>query len=674
MRKRSVSIVVLLLIFFMQLLVFSACNKDNKAVVDTDKSTNTEKKNEGEKNKGIDVIKEAKDILQPFTDLNQDEIVVAMGAGWNLGNQLEAVIDGMPKETNWGNPVITEELILAVKDAGFKSIRVPVSYFGYIGDGPDYKVDEAWLTRIEEVIGYCVDNDMYTIINMHGDGYHTIDGGWLFVDSEDQESILTKYQALWKQVSERFANYDEHLIFESMNEVFDGNYNGPQEEYYDNLNTYNQIFVDTVRQTGGNNASRWLLVPGWNTDIEYTAGDYGFKIPKDEYLAPELSNEGEYRLMISVHYYGPWDFCGGESGEITQWGESATDWNKVSTHSGQSYMASMFKMLYERFTRRGYPVVIGEYGAIDKSNFDPQSEFYRAYYVRKVCENSLKYGCIPMYWDNGYNGQYGFGLFDREKLAISQQAIIDSIMEVYYGSKEEGTGTEILLDQSELTMIVGGDTITLNASILPADSMDRIKWISSDETVATVSDSGVVRPQTPGKSVIRAMLPGGAVAECQVNVAASMDVKVKLYAIETSSWSTISSEGEAVITSEGGTFILGMTGSKEVLKNIGSLFIKDIQVQSAVAKESVFNSAKVTVDSFKFNGVECTTVATDPEETINEDSLAFDYCILNQWVEDSEKIKEVTKGANGSYEFVGIDYEDNNKIEIVFTITDVIMP
>lgn len=673
MRKCNFGIAILLLIIFVSPILLSACKKDkeNEQSVIKDQSLNSEdRENKAETDKSL----ADEPAVMPYTDLDQTAIVEAMRPGWNLGNQLEAVIDGLPKETNWGNPIITEELIIAVKEAGFKSIRIPVSYFSYIGEGPDYKIDEAWLDRIEEVVGYCVNNGLYTIINMHGDGYHTIDGAWLFVDEENQEPIRAKFQAVWRQVSERLAYFDEHLIFESMNEVFDGYYNDPRPEYYDNLNTYNQIFVDTVRQTGGNNAYRWLLVPGWNTDIEYTVGDYGFKIPEDNYLADELADEGETRIMISVHYYSPWDFCGGESGEITQWGESATDSSKVSTHSGQSYMAAKFKQLYERFTRRGYPVVVGEYGAIDKSDFDPQSEFYRAYFVRKVCENSVKYGCIPMYWDNGYNGRYGFGLFDREKVAVTQQGIIDAIMEVYYGRVEEGTGTGIVLDQTELTLVIGDEGVQLNAEITPPNSRDKIRWMSSDETIATVSDSGIVRPQTPGKAVISAVLPGGAKADCDITVAASMDVKVKLYAIETSTWSTISSEDEVVITSDGGTFTLEMTGSREVLKNIGSLFIKDVQVQSAVAKESVFKSAQILIDSFKFNGVECTPIAKGLEEAINQDSLAFDYCILNQWVEDSEKIKEVTKGDSGSYEFTTADYQDINKIELVFTVTDIVMP
>ena len=233
-------------------------------------------------------VQAAKKDTTSFEDLNQSQIVEAMGPGWNLGNQLESVTDNVPEETNWGNPVITEKLIQSVKAAGFKSIRIPVSYFAKIDDDKDYTIDSKWLDRVQEVVDYCIKNDLYAVINIHGDGYNTID-----------------------------KNYDEHLLFESMNEEFDGSYSEPNKEYYQNINDYNQIFVDTVRKTGDNNTKRWLIIPGWNTNIDYTAGDYGFKLPTDQYRDKPIDKE-EQRIMISVHYYSPWDFCGGENGVITQ--------------------------------------------------------------------------------------------------------------------------------------------------------------------------------------------------------------------------------------------------------------------------------------------------------------------------------------------------------------------
>lgn len=384
-------------------------------------------------------VQAAKKDTTSFEDLNQSQIVEAMGPGWNLGNQLESVTDNVPEETNWGNPVITEKLIQSVKAAGFKSIRIPVSYFAKIDDDKDYTIDSKWLDRVQEVVNYCIKNDLYAVINIHGDGYNTIDGGWLLCNGKNQTEIKKKYKKVWKQIAERFKNYDEHLLFESMNEEFDGSYSEPNKEYYQNINDYNQIFVDTVRKTGDNNTKRWLIIPGWNTNIDYTTGDYGFKLPTDQYRDKSIDKE-EQRIMISVHYYSPWDFCGGENCVITQWGNEADDPSKTSTTCDETYMKNQLNLMKTTFADKGYPVFIGEYGSIDKTSYDSENEYYRAYFARKLCQLSRKNGCIPMYWDNGYNGVHGFGLFDRTTCEITQPVIIDAIMEGF-GQKASQNST-----------------------------------------------------------------------------------------------------------------------------------------------------------------------------------------------------------------------------------------
>lgn len=384
-------------------------------------------------------VQAAKKDITSFEDLNQSQIVEAMGPGWNLGNQLESVTDNVPEETNWGNPVITEKLIQSVKAAGFKSIRIPVSYFAKIDDDKDYTIDSKWLDRVQEVVDYCIKNDLYAVINIHGDGYNTIDGSWLLCNGKNQTEIKKKYKKVWKQIAERFKNYDEHLLFESMNEEFDGSYSEPNKEYYQNINDYNQIFVDTVRKTGDNNTKRWLIIPGWNTNIDYTAGDYGFKLPTDQYRNKSIDKE-EQRIMISVHYYSPWDFCGGENGVITQWGNEADDPSKTSTTCDETYMKNQLNLMKTTFADKGYPVFIGEYGSITKTSYDSENEYYRAYFARKLCQLSRKNGCIPMYWDNGYNGVHGFGLFDRTTCEITQPVIIDAIMEGF-GQKASQNST-----------------------------------------------------------------------------------------------------------------------------------------------------------------------------------------------------------------------------------------
>jgi len=384
-------------------------------------------------------VQAAKKDTTSFEDLNQSQIVEAMGPGWNLGNQLESVTDNVPEETNWGNPVITEKLIQSVKAAGFKSIRIPVSYFAKIDDDKDYTINSKWLDRVQEVVNYCIKNDLYAVINIHGDGYNTIDGGWLLCNGKNQTEIKKKYKKVWKQIAERFKNYDEHLLFESMNEEFDGSYSEPNKEYYQNINDYNQIFVDTVRKTGDNNTKRWLIIPGWNTNIDYTAGDYGFKLPTDQYRNKSIDKE-EQRIMISVHYYSPWDFCGGENCVITQWGNEADDPSKTSTTCDETYMKNQLNLMKTTFADKGYPVFIGEYGSINKTSYDSENEYYRAYFARKLCQLSRKNGCIPMYWDNGYNGVHGFGLFDRTTCEVTQPVIIDAIMEGF-GQKASQNST-----------------------------------------------------------------------------------------------------------------------------------------------------------------------------------------------------------------------------------------
>ncbi|MCW6008956.1 cellulase family glycosylhydrolase [Micromonospora sp. CPCC 205371] len=359
--------------------------------------------------------------------LNASQLVADMGAGWNLGNSLEANANGIPSETAWNNPTVTQALIDRVQAAGFKTIRIPVAYLGHIGSGPNYTVNSSWLNRIQEVVNYAYNRGMYVLINMHGDGFKGISGSWLICDSSSQATIRDKYQRVWQQVATRFQSYNERLIFESMNENFDGQFGSPTQPCYSNINAYNQIFVDTVRRAGGNNSSRWLLVPGWNTNIDYTAGNYGFVLPTDQYRSPSIPGN-EQRIMISVHYYDPWDFAGTEDGTITQWGPAATNPSKTSSWGQEDFLDAQFKKMYDTFVVRGYPVFVGEYGAVDKTSFDSSNNRYRADFARTVVATAKKYGAATAYWDNGFNGQYGLGIFNRSSVTVTQQGIIDAIM------------------------------------------------------------------------------------------------------------------------------------------------------------------------------------------------------------------------------------------------------
>lgn len=368
---------------------------------------------------------EAKDTAKKWTELDQTQITEAMGLGWNLGNQLEASSGGLPSETCWGNPEITKELIDTVKAQGFKTVRIPVSYLDMIGDGPDYKIDTDWLDRVQEVVDYVVDNDMFAIVNMHGDGYYTVDHSWLLCAEGDdkQTEIKDKYGKVWTQIADRFKDYDQHLIFESMNEEFNNDYGKPDANAYENINAYNQIFVDSVRATGSNNEKRWLLLPGWNTNIEYTAGDdYNFKIPTDN----GCKADGK-RIMISVHYYDPFNFTIDENKTAkTQWGKYAV--KNYDNWGQEDYVDSQMALLNEKVVSQGYPVVIGEFGAQDKTEKFADYNEFRRYWAEYLIKAAKKNGVVCVYWDNGYNGNKGFGIINRFDYTITQPDLIAGMM------------------------------------------------------------------------------------------------------------------------------------------------------------------------------------------------------------------------------------------------------
>lgn len=378
-----------------------------------------------------------------FDLLGQYETVEAMGSGWNLGNTLEANSNGTPSETVWGNPQASSALMKLIKNSGFNTIRIPVSYLSKIGSAPDYKIDAAWLSRVKEVVDMALAEDLYVITNIHGDGYHGVTGGWLLCDAQNQIEIKAKFKAVWQQIATTFKDYDEHLIFESMNEVFDGTYEWqnpgvpyPNAGYYQNINDYNQIFVETVRPISLNNAKRWLLIPGWNTDIDLTSEAKGFKIPEDKYV--DRSTSGK-RLMISVHYYAPWDLCGDDTDAgVTRWGDEAWRQNssKCTTYgqgaNSESTMSGQFDKLKSWFTSQGYPVVVGEYGTVDKTSYDAENSKYTAYWTKTLCENARRVGAVPVLWDNGHlSTAKGFATINRATNTVGRTYIVDAINEAF---------------------------------------------------------------------------------------------------------------------------------------------------------------------------------------------------------------------------------------------------
>lgn len=346
-----------------------------------------------------------------IADITAEELFAQMTAGWNLGNSLDAVGNGMTSETAWGNPKVTKELIDAVKAAGFDTVRIPVTWMGHF-DADTYEIDAEWLARVNEVVDYVLDNDMYAIINIHHDGNDT-DQSWLTPEPSDEEAMVKKFETLWKQIAEYFIEYDEHLMFAGMNEFHHG-YSNPTSDYLRITDELNQSFVTTIRATGGNNASRILICPAYNTN-----GESSLKMTMPEDTA---SN----KLMMEVHFYDPWNFAGSGKGDWGQTGTQTDGWGQ------EDWVDDIFGRIKSQFVDNGIPVILGEYGAVNnKSGFDD----FRRYYVEYVTKAAKENGLLPIWWDNGNDSGSGeaFALFSRHGYTKLHEDIHEAIMRAVSG-------------------------------------------------------------------------------------------------------------------------------------------------------------------------------------------------------------------------------------------------
>jgi len=332
-------------------------------------------------------------------------------AGWNLGNSLEVPSD----ETAWGNPKTTQVLIDSIKAAGFNAIRIPCAWNSHIEDALTCKISAAWLTRVKQVIDYCYKNDMYVIINIH------YDEGWLENNPTyaKQNAVNAKQKALWEQIAVYFRDYDEHLLFAGTNEVHI-NYDTPTTENITVQQSYNQTFVTAVRSTGGKNANRNLIIQSYNTNIGL-AISY-LKLPSDK-----TTN----RMMVEVHYYDPWEFCGNTSSSVYLWGTSYAQYGSISNWGQEDYVKSQFQSMKTNFIDKGYPVILGEYGAIRRSELSGTALTNHlashAYYLEYVTKQAKNYGLVPFYWDNGVTGNDGFGIFYRSTGAVFEKQALTAL-------------------------------------------------------------------------------------------------------------------------------------------------------------------------------------------------------------------------------------------------------
>lgn len=393
-----------------------------------------------------------------------------MGNGINLGNTLEACDNNvgiktntpLSYETHWGQPKTTQAMIDGMKAAGFDTIRIPVAWMTnatHLYEG-DYTIDADYMDRVEEVVRYARKAGMYVIVNDHWDG------GWYgMFGSESAETralAMEAYKGMWQQIAERFRDYSDYLIFESANEELGGRFdeNSPlycsdsvvtylnDDERYALTNEINQTFVDVVRATGGNNATRLLLIAGYGTNIDQTCDDR-FQMPKDTAVS---------KLMVSVHYYDPWSYCGASSAA------SATKWGKVSDYE---YMDQQLAKM-TKFTEAGYGVVIGEYGALPCS--DGLKDNTLAYHTAFL-DACTKYNLTNCLWDCS-------GLYKR----VSQTFADDDILAMYQEKRQANEEGQDYADvqaaaAAEAAAAAAEAPVTFQQDAVVVDDQTALAWI-----------------------------------------------------------------------------------------------------------------------------------------------------------------------------------------------------
>ena len=335
--------------------------------------------------------------------------------GWNLGNTFDAsnmtnigAANELDYEKAWCGQITTIETIAAVKGAGFETIRIPVSWHNHVD--AEYHISEVWMKRVKEVVDWARACDLYVILNTH----HDNEEKYYYPDTAHMEQSEKYLSAVWTQIADTFKDYDDHLILESMNEPrlvgtnvewwLDQN----KQECIDSaecINKLNQKFVDIVRKSGGNNDKRWLLVPGYAAAPESAIYD-GFKLPEDP----------AKRIIVSVHAYRPYNFALNKTG--------TNEWSASNT-SDCTEITKFMDDLYGKFILNGTPVLIGEFGAMNKDNLQARIDF-SVYYTAAARAHGIS--CI--WWDNNAFSGSGenFGLLFRSTSTFTSPEIVQALV------------------------------------------------------------------------------------------------------------------------------------------------------------------------------------------------------------------------------------------------------
>ncbi len=315
------------------------------------------------------------------------DVVNEMGAGWNLGNSLDAYSYSLgyvtPEKTEklWGNPVITKKLIDTVADAGFRSIRIPVTYVNHIDSNG--KIDKAWLKRIGQVVKYAFDNDLYVIINVHHD---TGNQGWIYADKTTYKTDLKNFLNIWKQVAAYFKNYDEKLLFEATNEILNTDKNWDWGKSWDDfrvVHDMNQQFINTVRKTGGKNKNRFLVLSTWGASSD--------SCQIEQMFYKKFTDTVDDHLILSVHNY-------------------------MSSESSIKKVIASLKSYSKKYD---IPIIIDEFGTTAGVSMNARIQSAKNY-----VKTAKKAGIACFWWDNG--GDYS--ILDRKTYKWRNQKLVNALV------------------------------------------------------------------------------------------------------------------------------------------------------------------------------------------------------------------------------------------------------
>ena len=338
---------------------------------------------------------ETGDVVVPEGDL-ASKLPEFMGIGWNLGNHFDAFNNGVAGETAWGNPLATQMTFHKIKAAGFNSVRIPITWLGKVGGAPNYKISQAWLDRIAEVVSYAEKAGLVAIINMHHDGAdsnHWLDIAGAAKDDAIHQRVLQQVTAMWTQIAEKFKDKGDFLVFEAFNEIHDGKWGWGDNRtdggrQYKCLNEWNQAFVNAVRSVGGCNSSRILGIPAYCTNVDIAISS--FVMPEDS---------ATDRLAMAVHCYDPYDYT--LPATKSEWGHTADPSKKVSGDN-EADLKRVFEKIYNNFISKNIPVYMGEFGCVNRAT--PREQAFQQYYLRYYAKLSQIYKVPCILWDNGAKG------------------------------------------------------------------------------------------------------------------------------------------------------------------------------------------------------------------------------------------------------------------------------